>query len=55
MAQGLERMYPTVLYLHTSRKLERGLALKRAWSKVEGDIYVLIDCDLATNMNFFLN
>jgi len=53
IAQGLERMYPTVIHLHAARKLGRGLALKRAWNKVEGDIYVYVDCDLATNMKYY--
>jgi len=53
VAQDLERMYPTVIHIHSTRKLGRGLALKRAWNKVEGDIYVYIDCDLATNMEYY--
>ncbi|UCG36845.1 MAG: glycosyltransferase [Candidatus Bathyarchaeota archaeon] len=53
IAQSLERMYPTVIHLCAARKLGRGLALKRAWNKVEGDIYVYIDCDLATNMKYY--
>ena len=53
VAQGLERMYQTVIHIHSTRKLGRGLALKRAWNKVEGDIYVYIDCDLATNMKYY--
>ncbi len=53
IAQGLERMYPVVMCLHSSRKLGRGLALKHAWNKVEGDIYVYVDCDLATDMKYY--
>ena len=53
IAQDLERMYPNVIHLHATRKLGKGLALKRAWNKVKGDIYVFIDCDLATNMKYY--
>ena len=53
IAQELERMYTQVTHLHSPQKLGKGLALKQAFNKVEGDIYAFIDCDLATNMNFF--
>lgn len=53
IAQSLEHMYPVVTHLHATGKLGRGMALKRAWSKVRGDIYVYIDCDLATNMKYY--
>lgn len=53
IAQGLEREYPSVIHLHAAQKLGRGLALKRAWNKIKGDIYVYIDCDLATNMKYY--
>jgi len=53
IAQDLEHMYTPVIHLHSPQKLGKGLALKRAFSKVEGDIYAFIDCDLATSMKFF--
>jgi hypothetical protein len=53
IARGLERMYPAVIHFHATRRLGRGLALKSAWNKVKGDIYVYIDCDLATNMKYY--
>lgn len=53
IAQELERMYTQVTHLHSPQKLGKGLALKRAFNKVEGDIYAFIDCDLSTNMKFF--
>jgi len=53
IAQDLEHMYAPVIHLHSPQKLGKGLALKRAFSKVEGDIYAFIDCDLATSMKFF--
>ncbi len=53
IAQDLEHMYKPVIHLHSPQKLGKGLALKRAFSKVDGDIYAFIDCDLATSMKFF--
>jgi len=53
IAQELERAYTQVIHLHSPQKLGKGLALKRAFSKVEGDIYAFMDCDLATSMKFF--
>jgi glycosyltransferase AglD len=53
IAQSLEGMYPNVIHLHSPQKLGRGLALKRAWSRINGDIYVFVDADLATDMKYF--
>jgi glycosyltransferase involved in cell wall biosynthesis len=53
IAQSLEGMYPNVIHFHYSKKLGRGLALKRAWKKLDGDIYAFIDADLATDMKYF--
>ena len=53
IAQELDHTHTQVIHLHASRKLGKGLALKRAFSKIDGDIYAFIDCDLATSMRFF--
>ena len=53
VAKCLEGTYSNVIYFHSAQRLGRGLALKRAWNKVEGDIYVFIDADLATNMKYY--
>jgi glycosyltransferase involved in cell wall biosynthesis len=53
VAKSLEGMYPNVIHLHSPRKLGRGLALKRAWNKIDGDIYAFVDADLATDMKYF--
>jgi glycosyltransferase involved in cell wall biosynthesis len=42
-----------VLHIHADEKLGRGRALMNAWKKVDGDIYAYVDCDLATDMQFF--
>ncbi len=53
IAKRLEGSYSKVIYFHSAKKLGRGLALKRAWNKVEGDIYVFVDADLATDMKYY--
>jgi glycosyltransferase involved in cell wall biosynthesis len=53
IAQELEQLHPQVTHLHSKQKLGKGLALKRAFSAIDGDIYAFVDCDLATNMDFF--
>lgn len=53
IAQELEQTHTQVTHLHSPNKLGKGLALKKAFNAVEGDIYVFIDCDLATDMKFF--
>ena len=44
---------PNVVHIHHDEKLGRGRALMDAWSKVNGDIYSYIDCDLATDMSYY--
>ncbi len=53
VAKCLEGANSHVIHFHSAQKLGRGLALKRAWNKIEGDIYVFIDADLATNMKYY--
>jgi glycosyltransferase involved in cell wall biosynthesis len=53
VAKCLEGMYSRVIHFHSAQKLGRGLALKRAWNKLDGDIYAFVDCDLATDMKYF--
>ena len=53
VAKCLEGMHSRVIHFHSAQKLGRGLALKRAWSKLDGDIYAFVDCDLATDMKYF--
>lgn len=42
-----------VIHVHSDKKLGRGLALRNAWKQVKGDVYVFIDCDLATDMKSY--
>jgi glycosyltransferase involved in cell wall biosynthesis len=53
LAKRLAEANPQVIHLHSPRKLGRGLALKRAWNKIEADIYVFVDADLATDMKYY--
>lgn len=53
VAKCLEGMHSGVIHFHSAQKLGRGLALKRAWNKLDGDIYAFVDCDLATDMKYF--
>ncbi len=53
IAQELEQVHAQVIHLHSPQRLGKGLALTRAFNKVEGDIYAFVDCDLATNLKFF--
>jgi len=53
LAKSLAGIHSRVIHLHSAQKLGRGLALKRAWNKLDGDIYAFVDCDLATDMKYF--
>lgn len=53
IAQDLANKNTHVIHNHADKKLGRGLALKNAWNDIKGDIYVYIDCDLATDMKYF--
>jgi glycosyltransferase involved in cell wall biosynthesis len=53
VAKCLEGMHSRVIHFHSAQKLGRGLALKRAWNKLDGEIYAFVDCDLATDMKYF--
>jgi glycosyltransferase involved in cell wall biosynthesis len=53
IAEGLAKCNPHIIHIHADKKLGRGLALKNAWKRVGGDVYVFVDCDLATNMKYY--
>ena len=53
IARRLAKNDSHIIHVHADEKLGRGLALKNAWKQVNGDIYVFIDCDLATNMKTY--
>jgi len=53
IARNLELLHPRVVHLHSYKRLGRGAALKNAWNKVKGDVYLFVDCDLATDMMYY--
>ena len=50
MVCDLTRKYPNLTYFQYDQRLGRGRALREAWNRVEGDVYVYIDVDLATDL-----
>lgn len=46
----LQKRYQNMVYLQNDRRLGRGRALREAWKKVQGGIYVYLDVDLATDL-----
>jgi len=53
VVDALKGRYRNILYTHRDQRLGRGKALREAWGKVEGDVYVYLDVDLATDMAKF--
>jgi glycosyltransferase involved in cell wall biosynthesis len=46
----LKKKYENIVYIQNDRRLGRGRALREAWRKVQGDVYVYIDVDLASDL-----
>ncbi len=46
----LKKKYQNIIYFQSDRRLGRGKALREAWKKVQGDVYVYLDVDLATDL-----
>ena len=46
----IAQQYKNIAYVHNDQRLGRGKALREAWKKVEGDIYIYIDVDMATDL-----
>jgi hypothetical protein len=49
----LKWKYHNIVYLQNDRRLGRGKALREAWRKVSGEIYIYVDVDLATDLGKF--
>ena len=49
----LKQKYPNIVHIQHDERLGRGRALREAWKLVEGDVYVYVDVDLATNLAKF--
>jgi len=51
MISELKTKYPNVVHLQSGERLGKGRALRESWGKVDGDIYLFADVDLATDLN----
>ena len=49
----LQSRFSNILYLHHDQRLGRGKALREAWKRVEGDVYIYLDVDMATDLTKF--
>jgi len=49
----LQSRFSNIIYLHHDQRLGRGRALREAWNKVEGDVYLYLDVDMATDLEKF--
>jgi len=49
----LKWRYHNIVHLQNDRRLGRGKALREAWEKVAGEMYVYVDVDLATDLEKF--
>ena len=53
IVEQLRKRYSNIVYFQHDRRLGRGRALREAWRKVRGDVYVYLDVDLATDLTKF--
>ena len=51
--EELKWKYPNIIHIQHDRRLGRGKALREAWKAVQGDVYVYVDVDLATDLAKF--
>ena len=49
----LKQKYSNIVHIQHNERLGRGRALREAWKVVQGDVYVYVDVDLATNLAKF--
>lgn len=53
IAQTLSSRFPKIDFFHIPEK-GRGYALKKAWAEYQADIFLYMDCDLATDLGAIL-
>jgi len=53
VVDGLRGKYGNILHFQNDQRLGRGKALREAWRKVQADVYVYVDVDLATDLKKF--
>jgi hypothetical protein len=49
----LRRKYDNIVHFQHDQRLGRGRALREAWKKIQADVYVYVDVDLATDLTKF--
>jgi hypothetical protein len=45
--------FSNILYIQHDNRLGRGKALRDAWNRVQADVYVYLDADMATSLEHF--
>ena len=51
-SQELSEQYPYVRHIHRDQRLGRGTALNNAFKQCHGEVFVYMDLDLATDLNY---
>jgi len=50
IVENLQKQYGNIMYFNSPQRQGRGKALRQAWQKVEGDVYLFMDVDLSTDV-----
>jgi glycosyltransferase involved in cell wall biosynthesis len=50
IVENLQKQYGNIMYFNSLQRQGRGRALRQAWRKVEGDVYLFMDVDLSTDV-----
>jgi len=50
IVENLQKQYGNIMYFNSPQRQGRGRALRQAWRKVEGDVYLFMDVDLSTDV-----
>lgn len=50
IVKSLQRKYRNIEYFHNPEKLGRGKALREAWQKMKGDLFLYMDVDLSVDL-----
>jgi glycosyltransferase involved in cell wall biosynthesis len=53
IVKELNQKYHNIVHIQHDQRLGRGKALRSAWNQVEGEVYVYIDVDMATDLTTF--
>jgi len=50
IAEALSKRYLNVIYIHSKKRLGKGKAISRGFSRASGSILLFMDCDLSTDL-----